>query len=52
MEYVAIDNGLEEVEDDLYFRGIVFGESDSSDYEDNDDEYDLVVCFQSLANSF
>ncbi|XP_015959157.1 uncharacterized WD repeat-containing protein C2A9.03 isoform X2 [Arachis duranensis] len=36
MEYVADDNEMAEVEDDVYFRGRAFGESDS----DDDDEYD------------
>lgn len=47
MEYVADDNEMVEVEDDMYFRGRAFGETDSDD--DDDDEYDLLVCFESLA---
>ena len=43
MEYVADDNEMAEVEDDVYFRGRAFGESDSED----DDEYEALVCFES-----
>ena len=47
MEYAADDNEMVEVEDDVYFRGRVFGDSDS---EDDDDEYDPLVCFESMQN--
>ena len=45
MEYVADDNEMAEVEDDIYFRGRVFGDSESDD--DDDDEYESLVCFES-----
>ncbi|WVY94071.1 hypothetical protein V8G54_033159 [Vigna mungo] len=38
MDYAADDNEMAEVEDDMYFRGRAFGESDSDD--DDDYEYD------------
>ncbi|KAH1208820.1 putative WD repeat-containing protein C2A9.03 [Glycine max] len=38
MEYAADDNEMAEVEEDMYFRGRAFGESDSDD--DDDYEYD------------
>ncbi|MCI09371.1 WD repeat-containing protein, partial [Trifolium medium] len=38
MDYVADDNEMAEVEEDMYFRGRALGESDSDD--DDDDEYD------------
>lgn len=41
MEYVADDNEMAEVEDDMYFRGRVFGDSESE--SDDDDEYDSMV---------
>lgn len=47
MDYVADDNEMAEVEDDMYFSGRVFGDSES---DDDDDEYDPSVCFQSYAN--
>ncbi|KAL5182292.1 putative WD repeat-containing protein [Glycine soja] len=40
MEYVADDNEMAEVEDDMYFRGRVFGDSESE--SDDDDEYDSM----------
>jgi hypothetical protein len=43
MDYVADDNEMAEVEDDMYFRGRALGETDSDD--DDDDEYDPLVCF-------
>lgn len=43
MEYAADDNEMaEEVEDDAYFRGQVFVDSES----DDDDEYESLVCFK------
>jgi len=45
MEYAADDNEMAEVEEDMYFRGRAFGESDSDD--DDDYEYDPLVCFDS-----
>nr|KYP52112.1 putative WD repeat-containing protein C2A9.03 [Cajanus cajan] len=44
MEYVAEDNEMAEAED-MYFRGRVFGdsESESDDDDDDDDEYDSMV---------
>lgn len=45
MEYVADNNEMAEVEDDMYFRDRAFGDSDSDD--DDDDAYDLLVCFES-----
>ena len=41
MEYAADDNEMAEVEDDMYFRGRVFGDSESE--SDDDDEYDSMV---------
>ena len=47
MEYVQDDNEMAEVDDDMYFRGgRALGESDTD--EDDDDEYDPLVCFQSF----
>jgi len=44
MEYVADDNEMAEAEDDIYFRGRVFGDSES---ESDDDDYDSMVGFSS-----
>jgi len=41
MEYAADDNEMAEVEDDMYFSGRVFGDSESE--SDDDDEYDSMV---------
>lgn len=49
MDYAAEDNEMADVEDDMYFSGRVFGDSES---DDDDDEYDPLVCFQSLCKSF
>ncbi|KAL2628447.1 hypothetical protein AAZX31_07G251400 [Glycine max] len=40
MEYAADDNEMAEVEDDMYFSGRVFGDSESE--SDDDDEYDSM----------
>lgn len=50
MEYVTDDNEMAEVEDDTYFRGRVFGDSESDD--DDDEEYDPLVCFEPYAIAF
>jgi len=45
MEYVADDNEMADAEDDIYFRGRVFGDSESE--SDDDDEYESMVGFPS-----
>lgn len=42
MDHVADDNEMAEVDDSMYFRGRVMGDSESDD--DDDDEYDHLVC--------
>ena len=42
MEFVGDDNEMAEVEDDMYFRGRVSGDSESDD--DDEEEYDTLVC--------
>lgn len=43
MDHVADDNEMEEVDEIMYFRGRVIGDSESDD--DDDDEYDTLVSF-------
>ena len=47
MDYAADDYEMAEVDDDMYFRGRVMGDSES----DDDDEYDHLVCSFPTLNS-
>lgn len=48
MDHVADDNEMAEVDDVMYFRDRVMGDSDSDD--DDDDEYDHLVCSYLILN--
>lgn len=48
--YVADDYEMAEVDDDMYFRARLMGDSESDD--DDDDEYDPLVCSFPIQNVF
>ena len=50
MDHILDENDMAEVDDIMYFRGRVIGDSESD--EEDDDEYDHLVCFHPLANSY
>lgn len=50
MDHAADDNEMEEVDDIMYFRGRVIGDSESD--EEDEDDYDHMVRYSHRRNSF